>query len=93
MGYCSAGEEADEAYSGTYVGLGSSAMPNSSMVITTDAAKPGLGLIQWTSNGTDMIKLAIELQTGVNAVANVEARLYYTQIETNLTTVLSERSW
>ncbi|KAF1930189.1 beta-lactamase/transpeptidase-like protein [Didymella exigua CBS 183.55] len=87
-------DEANEIYSGIYVSHGPDAMPNSSLVITTDPKKPGLGIISWTSNGTDMIETAIQLQTGSNATASrAEARLYYTQLETRVKNGEKRQSW
>jgi hypothetical protein len=87
-------DEANEIYSGIYVSHGSNAMPNSSLVITTDPQKPGLGIISWTSNGTDMIETALQLQTGSNTTAaRAEARLYYTQLETRATDGEKRQSW
>jgi hypothetical protein len=46
-------EEADATYSGTYAS--SDKILNSSIVINTDASKPGLGVISWISNGTNLL--------------------------------------
>ncbi|KAF1361317.1 beta-lactamase/transpeptidase-like protein [Lizonia empirigonia] len=87
-------DEADQIYGGIYVGAGTSAMPNSSLVITTDPSKPGLGIVAWTSNGTDMIKTAGQLQSGSNSTAlRTEARLYYTQLETKAKSGQMRQSW
>ncbi|KZM21674.1 uncharacterized protein EKO05_0000982 [Ascochyta rabiei] len=87
-------DEADQVYSGIYVGNGTSAMPNSSMIITTNPKKPGLGMVSWISNGTDMVETAIHLQTGSNATAKrAEARLYYTQLETKAKNGQMRQSW
>lgn len=87
-------DEANEIYSGIYVGYGSSAMPNSSLIITTDPKKPGLGIVSWTSNGTAMIETAIQLQKGSNTTAaRAEARLYYTQLETRARNGQKRQSW
>ncbi|KAJ4355157.1 hypothetical protein N0V95_003179 [Ascochyta clinopodiicola] len=87
-------DEADQVYSGVYVGNGTSAMPNSSMIITTNPKKPGLGIVSWISNGTDMVETAIQLQTGSNLKAmRAEARLYYTQLETKAKNGQMRQSW
>lgn len=87
-------EEADQLFSGIYVANGTSAMPNSTMVITTNPEKPGLGIVQWTSNGTDMIESAIQLQSGSSSAAlKAEARLYYTQLETKAKNGQMRQSW
>lgn len=87
-------DEADQTYSGIYVSYGPDAMPNSSLIISTDPKKPGLGISSWISNGTDMVKTAIELQTGSNGTAiNAEARLYYTQLETKARNGNKRQSW
>ncbi|KAF3039889.1 hypothetical protein E8E12_003956 [Didymella heteroderae] len=87
-------DEANEIYSGIYVSHGSGAMPNSSLVITTDPNKPGLGILSWISNGTDMIETAVQLQKGSNTTAaRAEARLYYTQLETQAKNGEKRQSW
>lgn len=87
-------DEADQIYGGIYVGYGTSAMPNSSLVITTNPSKPGLGIVSWTSNGTDMIKTAGQLQSGSNSTAlRAEVRLYYTQLETKAKNGQRRQSW
>jgi hypothetical protein len=71
-------DEADKIYSGVYV----------------DTKKPGLGILSWTSYGTDMIETALQLQTGSNATAaRAEARLYYTQLETQAKDGEKRQSW
>ena len=87
-------DEADQLYSGIYVSNGPTSMPNSSLIITTDPEKPGLGVVSWTSNGTDMVETAIQLQSGSNATASrAEARLYYTQLETKAKNGQKRQSW
>jgi hypothetical protein len=79
-------DEADKKYSGTYVARSISfngTLGNSSLTISTDPNKPGLGVGLWTSNGTNMIELAIKLQSGSDsAPLRPEVRLYYTQLDT-----------
>lgn len=73
--------EADLLFSGTYVSDPKSGL-NSSMVISTDPKKPGLGITSWLHNNTDMLTFSIALQSG-SPVAPIhpEIRLYYTQLE------------
>lgn len=80
-------DEADKKYSGTYVSratiVNGTVSGNSSITISTDPNKPGLGIGPWTSNGTDMVQLALQLQAGTDsAPKRAEARMYYTQLDT-----------
>jgi hypothetical protein len=78
-------DEADKLYSGHYVArdIQNGTTLNSSITISTDPGKPGLGIGPWISNGTDMLDMAIRLQAGTDHSANkAEGRLYYTQLET-----------
>jgi hypothetical protein len=78
-------DEADKAYSGLYVAkdMSNGTALNSSITITTDSGKPGLGIGPWISNGTDMLDMAIRLQAGTDhSATKAEGRLYYTQLET-----------
>ena len=90
-------DEADELFSGTYVSadLGADGTAvNSSMIITTNPAKPGLGIVSWISNGTNMVNTAAQLQSGSTyPPLNAEARLYYTQLETQTPTGIKRQSW
>lgn len=87
-------DEADALYSGIYVSDGKSSMTNSSMIIATDPGKPGLGIMSWLSNGTNMIEMALQLQTGSNATfPKAETRLYYTQLETKAKNGQKRQSW
>ncbi|KAF2996923.1 hypothetical protein E8E13_006113 [Curvularia kusanoi] len=87
-------DEADSIYSGVYVSYGANAMPNSSLIISTDPRKPGLGLSSWISNGTNMVEKAIQLSTGSSSLAlNPEARLYYTQLETKAKNGKKRQAW
>ena len=69
-------EEAQANYAGNY----SSSALNSSVVITTDASKPGLGISSWISNGTDMMTVSNLLLTSSTS-ANFSARLYPTDLQ------------
>lgn len=87
-------DESDQIYSGLYVSYGPDAMPNSTLIISTDPKKPGLGVSSWISNGTDMIQTAIQLQSGSNSTAlRAEARLYYTQLETRAKNGEKRQAW
>jgi CubicO group peptidase (beta-lactamase class C family) len=52
----SAREEADERYAGTYASTDLMKL-NSSIVITTDPTRPGLGVESWYSNDTDLFAI------------------------------------
>lgn len=75
-------DEADRSFSGTYVQRGANAT-NSTIQISTSPNKPGLGLSRWTSNSTDMLTMALVLQSGASpsALKTPEARLYYTLLD------------
>ncbi|KAF2967417.1 hypothetical protein GQX73_g6160 [Xylaria multiplex] len=49
-------EQAEANYAGTYSAGGAL---NSSITLSTDPAKPGLGVDRWVSNGTDMMAVAV----------------------------------
>jgi hypothetical protein len=66
----SAREEADLLYSGSYSSSDKSL--NSSITISTDERKPGLGVDSWISNGTDML---------ISPIAVPEIRLYPTGLK------------
>jgi len=69
-------EQAQTNYAGNY----SSSALNSSLTLTADASKPGIGITSWISNGTDMLIISNLLLT--NAIsANFSARLYPTDLE------------
>jgi hypothetical protein len=63
-------EEADRLFSGSYSSSYKSL--NSSIVTSTDATKPGLGVMSWISNGTDML---------TSAIAAPDIRLYPTGLK------------
>jgi hypothetical protein len=91
-------DEADKLFSGTYVGqsgTNGTTGGNSSLTISTDPNKPGLGISDWTSNGTNMIEMALKLASGSDAKPlRAEARLYYTQLESQSPTSNGKRqSW
>lgn len=46
-------KQADIAYAGTYTATNGL---NSTLTLTTEAGKPGLGVVQWISNGTDVLE-------------------------------------
>lgn len=70
-------EQAQSTYSGIY----DNAAVGSSLTLTTDANKPGLGVSSWISNGTDMVYWGAHLQLGYN-VTSPSVRLYPTGLET-----------
>lgn len=74
-------EEANAAYAGTYAAASDSNL-NSSLVLTTDPTRPGLGVEQWVSNGTDMIPVAVRYTLNYNVTAPA-IRLYPTGLESN----------
>jgi hypothetical protein len=90
-------DEADKMYSGTYVTRSSSingTFGNSSLTISTNPNKPGLGIGPWTIDGTDMVAMAIKLQSGSDhAPLRAEARLYYTQLESKTSEGGIQQSW
>ncbi|KAI0412044.1 beta-lactamase/transpeptidase-like protein [Xylaria grammica] len=71
-------EEADENYAGTYSAAG---LANSSITLSTDPNKPGLGVERWVSNGKDMMPVAVRyaLYAGVTGPS---IRLFPTGLET-----------
>lgn len=73
--------QADSAYAGTYE-LSSDSGPttNSSIVLSTDSSRPGLGVDSWYSNGTDMIAVAVRYTLNYNVTAPA-IRLYPTGLE------------
>ena len=84
-------DEADKLFSGTYVdGVGSW------LQISTDPRKPGLGVGPWVSNGTDMVRLGMMLQSGSGTgfpLLRPETRLYYTQLESRTAGGGKKQSW
>jgi len=69
-------DEAGRVYSGTYSSMSDL---NSTLTITTDPSKPGLGIGPWISNGTDMVDYGLRLQAGSDTAGNhSEVRLFYT---------------
>ncbi|CAO2647157.1 Nn.00g080790.m01.CDS01 [Neocucurbitaria sp. VM-36] len=90
-------DEADKLYSGTYISTtsnGNGMLTNSSITISTDPNKPGLGVGPWINNGVDMVSMAINLQSGSSSPPKkAEARLYYTQLESKTTDVGMRQSW
>jgi hypothetical protein len=89
-------DEADKTYSGTYMARSMSTngtAGDSTLTISTDPNKPGLGIGPWTSNGANMLDLAIKLQSGSDTnPLKPEARLYYTQLDSK-TSGGTRQSW
>ncbi|KAI1464859.1 beta-lactamase/transpeptidase-like protein [Daldinia caldariorum] len=79
-------EQAAAAFAGTYTadddGQGQQQL-NSSLVLTTDPSRPGLGVERWISNGTDMIPVAVRYTLNYNVTAPA-IRLYPTGLETEV---------
>ncbi|KAI1271287.1 beta-lactamase/transpeptidase-like protein [Xylaria sp. FL0933] len=71
-------EQANEIYAGTY----SSSATNSSITLSTDPEKPGIGVDRWISNGTDMMAVAV-LYTLGSAVPGPSIRLFPTGLESS----------
>ncbi|EGO52229.1 hypothetical protein NEUTE1DRAFT_56027 [Neurospora tetrasperma FGSC 2508] len=71
-------EQAQDTYGGSYYSNG---VGNSSLKITTQPDRPGLGIEDWVSNGTDMQYMATVLAAGY-APVNPSIRLYPTGLET-----------
>jgi hypothetical protein len=90
-------DEADELFSGTYISaeVGPDGItPSSSIIIAADPKKPGLGIVSWISNGANMIETAIKLSSGTSYTpVKAEARLYYTQLETQIASGVKRQSW
>ncbi|KAK8041068.1 beta-lactamase/transpeptidase-like protein [Apiospora phragmitis] len=72
--------EADAAYAGTYSSDSSSASVNSTLVLSTESGRPGLGIDRWVSNGTDMVPVAIRYTLNYN-VTGPSLRLYPAGLE------------
>ncbi|KAI0877524.1 beta-lactamase/transpeptidase-like protein [Hypoxylon argillaceum] len=70
-------EEADARYAGTYSAEGGL---NSSLVLSTDPERPGIGVDGWVSNGTDMVPVAVRYTLGYAAAAP-SIRLFPTGLE------------
>lgn len=77
-------DEANKLYGGRYSSkeLRNGTYINSTLTISVDPGKPGMGVGPWISNGTDMVDMAIRLQAGSDRSGiKPEVRLYYTQLE------------
>lgn len=70
-------DQAQKTYGGFYY----NEEANSTMYITTQEDRPGLGVEQWMSNGTDMAYVAVALQ-GQYTPVQPSIRLYPTGLET-----------
>lgn len=71
--------EADAAYAGTYRANASASL-NSSLVLSTEPGRPGLGLDGWVSNGTAMAPVAVRYTLNYN-VTEPALRLYPAGLE------------
>ncbi|KAK4152674.1 D-alanyl-D-alanine-carboxypeptidase/endopeptidase AmpH [Chaetomidium leptoderma] len=74
-------EQAEAKFAGEYVDA--DAARNSSLRLTTQPDRPGLGVENWVSNGTDMQTVAVVMQGGYAPVAP-SIRLYPAGLETVL---------
>jgi hypothetical protein len=70
-------EQAEAKFSGEYV----DEVRNASLRLTTQADRPGLGVENWVSNGTDMKTIAVVMQGGY-APVSPSVRLYPAGLET-----------
>ncbi|OCK91576.1 uncharacterized protein K441DRAFT_679553 [Cenococcum geophilum 1.58] len=76
------GEEATTVYGGHYASNDTSKL-SSSLTITTDLDRPELGVGPWMSNGTDIVDMALRLQSFPSTRGiNPTTRLYYTGLGT-----------
>ncbi|KAH8727661.1 beta-lactamase/transpeptidase-like protein [Phaeosphaeriaceae sp. PMI808] len=82
---------ANTLYGGIYCYNGTAGY--SWLVITTNPGKPGLGVGPWISNGVDMISTATKLQSGASRVLGLEARLYYSQLESRTADGGKRQAW
>ncbi|KAI0194317.1 beta-lactamase/transpeptidase-like protein [Xylaria flabelliformis] len=80
-------EQADEIFAGTYSAEGGL---NSSLTLSTDPEKPGIGVDRWISNGTDMISVAIAYTLNYN-VTGPSIRLFPTGLESGGTGVNAKK--
>jgi hypothetical protein len=74
-------EQAQARYAGEYVAETRNGSAPSSLRLTTQADRPGLGVENWVSNGTDMQTIAVVMQGGY-APVSPSIRLYPTGLET-----------
>ncbi|KAI2464940.1 beta-lactamase/transpeptidase-like protein [Annulohypoxylon bovei var. microspora] len=70
--------EADASYAGAY--LAADGALNSTLVLRTEASRPGLGVERWVSNGTDMVAVAVRYTLNYDVTAP-SVRLYPTGLE------------
>ncbi|KAK3985073.1 D-alanyl-D-alanine-carboxypeptidase/endopeptidase AmpH [Cladorrhinum sp. PSN332] len=71
-------QQTQQRYGGLYVAEGQT---NSSLRLTTQPDRPGLGIENWVSNGTDMQAVSVALAAGYTPVRG-SIRLYPTGLET-----------
>lgn len=81
-------EKADSAYAGTYRATNGL---NSSMTLSTSVDKPGLGISNWISNGTDMIEILGVLE-GMTLQPD-SLRMFPTNLERDNGDGTTEVSW
>lgn len=74
-------EQAEAKFGGQYLDVGDAEGRNTSLTLTTQPDRPGLGIENWVSNGTDMGNTAVRMQGGYSPV-NPSLRLYPAGLET-----------
>ena len=84
-------EEADQIYSGTYVSTDPNL--NSSLTITTDPLRPGLGISNFISNGTDLLQSYVDLLGANIPITDLSLRLYPTNLITQETNGDKKVAW
>ncbi|KAK4160206.1 D-alanyl-D-alanine-carboxypeptidase/endopeptidase AmpH [Cladorrhinum sp. PSN259] len=73
--------QAADKYAGLYVASSDGTGTNSSLRLTTQPDRPGLGIESWISNGTDMQLVSVALAAGYTPIQG-SIRLYPTGLET-----------
>jgi len=82
-------QQADAAYAGTFKPIATSQL-NSSLTLTTETGKPGLGIQTWISNGTDMITY---IQTSLASSRDVRMLPTFLEKKTNAGGGTTEIAW
>lgn len=84
-------EQADSAFAGTYTARNG---VNSSITLSTDPEKPGLGITEWVSNETDFLAIWPEFGAAITGAPVVDdMRLYPTDLQTSYTNGTERVSW
>jgi hypothetical protein len=82
-------DEADAKYAGTYTAVINGT--GHTLILSTEARKPGLGINKWTRNGSDILKVLSQVAGEILDTDNF--RLLPTNIGRNLEGGASEISW